>query len=262
MVVNSLKRVGRKNQRGKMKYAVGSVHILKAMGKSARESIYVEGFALNCTKASQQMPSHILKAKIALLDFGVEKTSLQHGYSFDFKDTSETVGLHQREKDLLKERLNLIIKGGANVILTSRGMDDLAAKYLVEAGALGVKRVAKDDLDKIARATGGTVLLSLANFEGGESFDPSCLGEAESVSQEPISDQDLILIKGTKNIDSASIILRGANTMMLDEMERSLHDALCAVKRCPRISRGSPRWCFRRNCCLCTFGNFCKIIRK
>jgi len=75
------------------------------------------------------------------------------------------------------------------------------------------------------------VLLSLANFEGGESFDPSCLGEAESVSQEPISDQDLILIKGTKNIASASIILRGANTMMLDEMERSLHDALCAVKR-------------------------------
>jgi len=110
-------------------------------------------------------------------------------------------------------------------------LDDLATKYMVEAGAIGVRRVAKEDLDHIARATGGTVLLTLANLEGGESFDPTALGEAEIVSQEPLGDQELILIKGTKTTATASIILRGANTMMLDEMERSLHDALCAVKR-------------------------------
>lgn len=231
IIVNALKRVGRKNQRGKMKYAVGAINVLKAMGKSARDSMYVEGFALNCTKASQGMPNHIAKAKIALLDFGLEKATLQHGYSFDFKDVTQAQGLQQREKDILKEKIALLLKGGANVILTTKGVDDLAAKYMVEAGAIGVRRVAKDDLERIARSTGGTIILTLANMEGGESFDPAALGEAESVSQETIADQDLILIKGTKTNSSASIILRGANTMMLDEMERSLHDALCAVKR-------------------------------
>jgi len=110
-------------------------------------------------------------------------------------------------------------------------LDDLAAKYMVDAGVLGIRRVAKDELEKIARATGGTVHLTLANLEGGESFDPASLGEADLVSQESIADQDLILIKGTKTNATASIILRGANSMMLDEMERSLHDALCSVKR-------------------------------
>jgi len=75
------------------------------------------------------------------------------------------------------------------------------------------------------------MLLTLANLEGDESFDPANLGSAEEVSQEKISDEELILIKGAKNQKSASIILRGANSQMLDEMERSLHDSLCIIQR-------------------------------
>jgi len=56
------------------------------------------------------------------------------------------------------------------------------------------------------------------------------LGEAQEVVQERIGDKDLLLIKGTKNSKTSSIILRGPNTMFLDEMERSVHDALCATK--------------------------------
>eukprot|EP01123_Difflugia_compressa_P008898 TRINITY_DN2805_c0_g1_i1.p1 TRINITY_DN2805_c0_g1~~TRINITY_DN2805_c0_g1_i1.p1 ORF type:complete len:244 (-),score=45.93 TRINITY_DN2805_c0_g1_i1:210-941(-) len=96
---------------------------------------------------------------------------------------------------------------------------------------MGVRRVASSDLKNIARATGGTILLTLADLEGNETFDPSYLGEAESVGTEEVSDQQLIIIKGTKNNSSSSIILRGANGHMLDEMERSVHDALCTTKR-------------------------------
>jgi T-complex protein 1 subunit alpha len=71
----------------------------------------------------------------------------------------------------------------------------------------------------------------LANLEGEETFDPAFLGSAEEVSQERISDDECILIKGTKAQSSASIILRGANDFALDEMERSLHDVLCVIKR-------------------------------
>jgi len=231
MVVNALKRVAKKNDKGKMKYPLGAINILKAPGKSARDSQLVEGFALNCTRASEGMPKLLSKVKIAFLDFPLERAKMPHGYSFDFIDPDQTQQLHKREDDLLKERLDMIIKAGANVILTTKGIDDLAASYMVEAGAIGVRRVLKDDLKCIARATGGSVLLTLANLEGGESFDPISLGEAESISQEPIAEQELIIIKGTKNNSSASLILRGANSMMLDEMDRSVHDALCATKR-------------------------------
>lgn len=76
-----------------------------------------------------------------------------------------------------------------------------------------------------------TLISTLANLEGEETFEQSYLGYAEEVSQVKISDDECIVIKGTKSSSAASVILRGANDFMLDEMERSLHDALCVVKR-------------------------------
>jgi T-complex protein 1 subunit alpha len=107
----------------------------------------------------------------------------------------------------------------------------MCLKYFVEAGAIAVRRVKKEDLRRIAKATGATLISSLANLEGEETFEPSYLGYAEEVVQERISDDECILVKGTKIQNSASIILRGANDFALDEMERSLHDVLCVIKR-------------------------------
>jgi len=73
--------------------------------------------------------------------------------------------------------------------------------------------------------------VSLATLEGDEAYETTMLGSADEVVQERISDDELILVKGPKARTAASIILRGANDVMLDEMERSVHDALCVVKR-------------------------------
>lgn len=116
-------------------------------------------------------------------------------------------------------------------MLTTKGIDDMCLKEFVEAGAMAVRRCRKEDLRRIAKATGGTLVSSLANLEGEESFEPSYLGTAEEVVQERISDDELILVKGTKVVSSSSIILRGANDYMLDEMERALHDVLSILKQ-------------------------------
>lgn len=139
--------------------------------------------------------------------------------------------IRQRESDITKERIQKILATGANVILTTGGIDDMCLKYFVEAGAMAVRRVLKRDLKRIAKASGATILSTLANLEGEETFEAAMLGQAEEVVQERICDDELILIKNTKARTSASIILRGANDFMCDEMERSLHDALCVVKR-------------------------------
>jgi T-complex protein 1 subunit alpha len=136
-----------------------------------------------------------------------------------------------RESEITLERVRKILATGANVILTTKGIDDLVLKEFVEAGAMAVRRCRKEDLRRIAKATGATLVSSLANLEGDETFEASSLGYAEEVVQERVSDDELILVKGTKVVNSSSIILRGANDYMLDEMERALHDALSIVKR-------------------------------
>jgi T-complex protein 1 subunit alpha len=123
------------------------------------------------------------------------------------------------------------LKAGANVVLTTKGIDDLSLKYFVEAGAMAVRRCKKEDLRQIAKATGGQLVLNLADLEGGESFDPAWLGQAEEVYEERVAEEELTLIKGCKTSKTASVILRGPSSFMLDEMERSLHDALCIIKR-------------------------------
>lgn len=117
------------------------------------------------------------------------------------------------------------------MILTTQGIDDLCLKEFVEAGAMAVRRCKKDDLKRIAKATGATLVSSLANLDGDETFEASSLGLADEVAQVRVSDDELILIKGTKVVSSSSVVLRGANDYMLDEMERALHDSLSIIKR-------------------------------
>jgi len=81
----------------------------------------------------------------------------------------------------LKERIQMILAAGANVILTTMGIDDVANKYLVENKILGLRRVPKGDLRKIAKCSGATVVSTLSNVDGDEKFDPSFLGSAKKV---------------------------------------------------------------------------------
>ena len=219
------------NTRGEQKCPIKTINVLKAHGKSVRESQMIRGYALNCTVASQLMPKSIKNAKIACIDFSLQKSKMKLGVQVVVDDPEKLDAIRQRESDITKEKIQLILNSGANVILTTGGIDDMCLKYFVDAGALAVRRCKKEDLKRIARATGAALVASLSNLEGEESFEPSFLGAADEICQTRICDDELIIIKGTKAKPAASIILRGANDIYVDEMDRSVHDSLCAVKR-------------------------------
>eukprot|EP00922_Rhytidocystis_sp_ex-Travisia-forbesii_P037259 GHVS01055528.1.p1 GENE.GHVS01055528.1~~GHVS01055528.1.p1 ORF type:complete len:550 (-),score=81.91 GHVS01055528.1:102-1751(-) len=226
----------------KVEYPVSAVNVLTSHGKASTDSYLVQGYALNrITRAAQGMPMCIRgNVKIALIEFSLRQHRMQLGVQVNVEDPKELEKIRQMEKDVVKRRIELLISAGCNVVVTSEGIDDMALKYFVEAKVMAFRRVEKKHLRRLAKLTGATICLTLSGLDGTERFDASCLGSCAEVVEETIGDWDAVFFRtaapagadgDVTTAKAATIVLRGANELMLDELERSVHDALCAVSR-------------------------------
>ncbi len=146
-------------------------------------------------------------------------------------DPNKLEAIRQTEMDVTKVRCQQIIESGANIVLCSKGIDDFALKYFIEKGIIAIRRVPKPDLRRIAGSSGAKIIVSMVDFDGTERFDSSLLGECDKVYEKRLGDYEFMIFEGMKNLKAQTIILRGANEFFLDEIERSLHDSLCVIKR-------------------------------
>jgi len=227
MVVDAMVNV--KNEEGK--YPVKNVHIIKCHGQSLHESRLINGYILEGARAAQGMPMMVKGCKIACVDFNLHKAKMQMGVSILIEDPAELEKVRLKELDITKQRCLRILESGANVILATKGIDDFALKYFVEKGCIAIRRVTKNDMRRIAEASGATMALSMSDLEGAEKFEPAWLGTADLCKEERIGDFDYVFIEGFKQTKTQTILIRGANEFMTAEIERSIHDALCVVKR-------------------------------
>ncbi|EDO05416.1 putative t-complex protein 1 alpha subunit [Babesia bovis T2Bo] len=231
MVVKAIKAIETCDDMGNRKFPVEAVNILKTHGKSLKDSFLVNGYSIMMGRAAQGMPIDISNAKIAFLDFPLKHYRLHFGVQVQITDPVELEQIRLKEKDVTKERVQKILATGANVVLTSQGIDDMSLKYFTEAGVMAYRRVPRKDLRRIARLTGGKLVLTLSTFEGEEAFPEDSLGTCGKVYEQRVGDVDFTFFEQCSSSRAATIILRGANDYMVEEADRSIHDALCAVSR-------------------------------
>ena len=214
------------------KCPVSKINIVKSLGKSLPESSLISGgLAINATRATEAMPRRVENAKVAVLDFGLARTRLPMGIQFRLKNADALNKIQQEEIEECRKAVEAIIAAGANVVITSKQIDEASLKPMVKNGMIGIRHVSDGEIAAIARATGATIVKQIVDDEGNQAFDPAWLGSCKLVEQVPIGDNEMVVLRECAKENSASIVLRGPNTFTLDEANRALRDALNAVKR-------------------------------
>ena len=175
-------------------YPIKNINLIKSHGKSILDSQFFNGLVFRMSRVAEQMPIRIDNPKIACLDVNLSKFRLAMGISVLVSDPKNLEKIRQKEQEILIQRLELIVKAGANVIFTTQGMDDIASKFLVKHGVMGLRRIDYAEMKKLAKATGSTIVKTFANNDGTESFSEEFLGKAEAVYEENLGDIDYIYV--------------------------------------------------------------------
>jgi thermosome len=208
----------------KYKADVDDVKVEKKPGESVRETKLIQGIVLDKDIAHSGMPKRVEKAKIALLDCALEIEKTEFDAKINIESPEQMEGFLKQEEDMLRDMVDKIVKAGANVVLCEKGVDDMVQHFLARKGIMAVRRNKKSDMEKLAKATGGKIVTNLDALTAGD------LGYAALVEERKIGDDKMTFIEGCKHPKAVTILIRGGTQRIVDEAERSVHDALCVVR--------------------------------
>jgi thermosome len=209
---------------GKVKADIDLIKILKKHGKSLYESELVKGIVVDKEVAHPQMPKRVENAKIALINAKLEIEKTEFDAKININSPEQMRLFLDEEEKMLKDMVDKIAETGANVVLCEKGIDDIALHYLAKKGIMAVKNISSGDMEKLAKATGGRVVASIKDLT------PEALGEAKLVEEVKIGEDKMVYVKECKNPRAVTIVIRGGAEHVVNEAERSLHDALCVVR--------------------------------
>ena len=224
LVVKALLQVAEKMPDGSYKVDVDNVKVEKKPGGSVRDTRLISGIVLDKEVVHPGMPKRVEGAKIALINAPLEIEKTEFDAKININSPEQIKLFLEEESKMLKAMVDKIRSVGANVVICQKGIDDVAQHYLAKAGILAVRRVKQSDMEKLGRATGGRIITNL------EDFSPQDLGEAQLVEERKLEEDKWVFIEGCKNPKSVTILIRGGTQRIVDEVERSVHDALMVTK--------------------------------
>jgi len=200
------------------------IMVEKKPGESITDTKLIKGIVLDKEVVHPGMPKRVEKARIALLDTALEIKKTEFDAKINIETPEQMETFLKEEENMLRDLVDRIAKTGANLLICQKGIDDMVQHFLARKGISAIRRAKKSDMEKLAKATGGKVVTSL------EDITKKDIGYAELVEERKIGDDKMTFIEGCKNPRSVAILIRGGTERIVDEAERSIHDALCVVR--------------------------------
>ena len=203
---------------------IDNIMVEKKPGESVTDTRLIEGLVLDKEVVHSGMPKRIKDARILLLESALEVKKTEFDAKIHIEHPEQMESFLREEENMLREMVEKIGSVGANVVICQKGIDDMAQHFLARMGILAVRRAKKSDMAKLSKATGGKIVTSL------EELSEADLGYAALVEERKIGDDKMVFIEGCKDPRSVAILIRGGTERIVDEAERSIHDALCVVR--------------------------------
>jgi len=217
------------------KAEVDDIKVEKKAGESLTDTRLIQGVVLDKEVVHPGMPKRIEDAKIALLNAALEVEKTEFDAKINIQKPEQMKAFLDEEESMLRVMVEKVVASGANVLVCQKGIDDVAQHFLAKKGIMAVRRASEKDMEKLAKATGAKVVTNVEDLKAGD------LGFAKIVEERKIADDKMTFIEGCNNPKAVTILVRGGTERIVNEAERSIHDALCVVRdvvRDPRVVVG------------------------
>jgi thermosome len=223
IAVGAVTRIAEK-QDGRHYVDKDNIQMVKKQGGSINDSKMISGIIVDKERVHPSMPTRIENAKIALVDSALEVKKTEVDAKIQITDPAQLQAFLAEEENMLKDMVNTVKKSKADVLFCQKGIDDLAQHYLAKEGIYAIRRVKKSDMEKLSKATGGNLVTKLSDLSQKD------LGSAAMVEERRVADDEMTFVTGCKNPKAVSILIRGGTEHVVDEVERSLEDAIGVVR--------------------------------
>ena len=225
IVVDSTKQVSEKiGDHEGLKVDLDNIKVEKKAGGSMGDTKLIKGIVLDKEVVHAGMPKSVEGARIALLNSALEIEKTEMSAEIRINDPQQMQMFLDEENKMLRSMVDKIISAGANVVLCQKGIDDIAQHYLAKEGVLVVRRVKESDMFKLTKATGARIVNNLDDLTDKD------LGSAELVEERKVETDKWVFIEGCKNPKAVTVLIRGGSQRVVDEADRSVHDALMVTK--------------------------------
>jgi T-complex protein 1 subunit delta len=208
------------------------IRLVKKLGGTIDDTELVDGLVLTQTAIkSAGGPGRIEKAKIAMIQFQLSPPKPDMDNQIVVNDYRQMDKILKEERTYLLNMCKKIKKSGCNVLFIQKSIlrdavNELSLHFLAKLKIMVVKDIERDEVEFICKSTGAKPISDI------DTFSEDKLGYADLVEEaESAGGAKVVKATGVKFIGrTVSVLIHGANALVLEEAERSLHDALCVIR--------------------------------
>lgn len=202
-----------------------AIHIIKKRGGTLRDSYLDEGFILE-KKIGVGQPKRVEDARVLLANTAMDTDKIKiFGSRVNVDSTAKVAEIEQAEREKMIEKCKKIAAHGCNVFINRQLIYNLPEQFFADHGITAIEHADFDGMERLALVLGAEIV---STFDHPELVK---LGRCKLVEEIMLGEDKAIRFSGVALGEACTIVLRGATKHMLDEAERSLHDALCVLSQ-------------------------------